>query len=275
MSNPVEKALWFIENNLESEISMDEIAQAAGVTRFHLSRQFSMSTGLSIMRYARARRLSIAATALMKGAADILTVALDAGYGSHEAFSRAFREHFGVTPESVRSDGAATLKLTEPKRMSTQSIEIAKPRFEQSAPILVTGLGARYNQGGDAGIPLQWQRFVRYLGSIPTEVSGVTYGVAANFDDEDCFDYIAGVEVKSFTNLPEGFTALRIPQRRYAVFTHAGHVSGIPSVMRAIWTDWLPNSGHRFADAPFFERYDRRFNPVTGAGEIELWLPIE
>ena len=55
------------------------------------------------MRYMRGRRLSEAARVLANGGADILTVALDFGYGSHEAFTRAFRDQFGVTPESVRA----------------------------------------------------------------------------------------------------------------------------------------------------------------------------
>jgi AraC family transcriptional regulator len=45
--------------------------------------------------------------------------------------------------------------------------------------------------------------------------------------------------------------------------------------MSAIWSQWLPSSGHKFADAPFFERYDNRFDPRTGEGEVELWLPLE
>ena len=57
------------------------------------------------MRYVRGRRLTEAAKALSNGAPDILSVALDAGYGSHEAFTRAFRDEFGVTPETIRAQG--------------------------------------------------------------------------------------------------------------------------------------------------------------------------
>ncbi len=74
----------------------------AGVSRFHMVRAFAAATGLSVMRYVRARRLSEAARALADGAPDILALALEADYGSHEAFTRAFRDHFGVTPEAVR-----------------------------------------------------------------------------------------------------------------------------------------------------------------------------
>ena len=60
------------------------------------------------MRYARARRLTEAARVLAKGAPDILNVALEADYGSHEAFTRAFRDHFGMTPEAVRTRHPST-----------------------------------------------------------------------------------------------------------------------------------------------------------------------
>ena len=275
MDDPIEKALWYIENHSDEELSVDEIARMSGVSRFHLSRLFALTVGQSVMRYVRARRLSVAARALADGAPDILAVALAAGYGSHEAFSRAFRDHFGTTPERVRANGVHNLKLAEPLRMNTQTATLSASRFEKGPTLLIAGLGARYRQGGDSAIPAQWQRFVQHLGSIPSEVSGVTYGVGANFDDDNSFDYIAGVEVQNFADLPEGFTTIRLPARRYAVFTHNGHVSGVPATMGAIWRDWLPASGHAFADAPFFERYDRRFDPRTGNGEVELWLPLE
>src|SRR3954454_9666003 len=101
--NPSQRALWYIESHLAEPITLDEIAAISGVSRFHIVRAFAAATGLPVIRYVRARRLSEAARSLAKGAPDILSLALEADYGSHEAFTRAFRDHFGVTPESVRS----------------------------------------------------------------------------------------------------------------------------------------------------------------------------
>src|SRR3954469_13430426 len=100
--NPAQKALWFIESHLADALTLDEIAGVAGVSRFHMVRAFAAATGFSVMRYVRVRRLTEAARALANGAPDILALALDADYGSHEAFTRAFRDHFGMTPEAVR-----------------------------------------------------------------------------------------------------------------------------------------------------------------------------
>src|ERR1700712_5846054 len=106
--NPAQKALWFIESHLADPLTLDEVAAIAGISRFYMVRAFAAATGLSVMRYVRVRRLSEAARALANGAPGILSVALDADYGSHEAFTRAFLDHFGVTPEMVR--GSAHLE---------------------------------------------------------------------------------------------------------------------------------------------------------------------
>src|SRR5664279_2308925 len=159
--NPAQKALWFIESHLAGALTLDEIAGVAGISRFHMVRAFAAATGLSVMRYVRARRLSEAARALAAGAPDILELALDADYGSHEAFTRAFRDHFGVTPETVRASACLDhLQLQEPIQMdSTFTNDLQSPRFETSKPLLVAGLSERYNHDNGAGIPGQWQRF--------------------------------------------------------------------------------------------------------------------
>src|SRR3979409_557779 len=118
--NPAQKALWYIESHLAGELTLDDIAAIAGISRFHMVRAFAAATRLSVMRYVRARRLSKAARALANGAPDILNLALDADYGSHEAFTRAFRDHFGVTPEMVRgSADIAHLHTTPPSLMGS------------------------------------------------------------------------------------------------------------------------------------------------------------
>ena len=77
-----------------------------------------------------------------------------------------------------------------------------------------------------------------------------------------------------FADLPKGFARLRIPEHLYAVFSHAGHISTIRGTMNAIWNNWLPQSDYRAADAPGFERYDTKFNPDTGLGGFEIWIPV-
>lgn len=275
--NPVQKALWFVESHLREPIALEEVATHSGVSPYHLTRAFDAVTGHSLMRYVRARRLSEAARQLCNGAPDILSVALDAGYGSHEAFTRAFRDHFGLTPEQTRGQGQrANLSLMEPIVMdSTPLPELAPPRFENTTPLLLAGLRARYDQQTSAGIPSQWERLHAYLGHVPKQIGETAYGACYNTDEEGNFDYLAGVEVRDFSDLPAEFATLRVPAHRYAVFRQNEHISAIRRTFSAIWSKWLPESGHKPADAPVLERYGPEFNPVNGTGGFELWIPIE
>ncbi len=274
--NPAQKALWFIESHLTDALTLDDIAGVAGVSRFHMVRAFAAATGLSVMRYVRARRLSEAARALADGAPDILTLALDADYGSHEAFTRAFRDHFKITPEAVRSSSHLDhIMLQEPIPMdSTLADNLQAPRFQIGKPLLIAGVSDRYSCENGAGIPGQWQRFHHSAANIPGRIGPVAYGVCCNGDDAGNFDYIAGVEVSDFSDLPREFASVRIPEQRYAVFTHRDHISSIRRTVNTIWNHWLPASGLKAADAPNFERYDESFDPLTGNGGLEIWVPV-
>ena len=275
--DPVHKALWYVESHSREPVTLDSIARSCKVSAFHLTRAFAATSGFSLMRYLRARRLTEAARQLAEGATDILAVALDAGYGSHEAFTRAFRDQFGLTPEQVRSQAHTdNLLLVEPIIMNAiPAAELEPPRFENFRPILFAGIVERYDCQSPAGIPDQWQRFGPNIGRIPGQVGSIAYGVVYNFDSEGNFDYMCAVEVSGTSTLPKGLSTLQVPARKYAVFSHRGHVAGVCGTMSAIWGQWLPQSGHRAFEGPTLERYGPEFNPRTGMGGLEIWVPIQ
>jgi AraC family transcriptional regulator len=275
--NAVGKAIWFIESHFSGDISLDEIAKTVGVSRYHMVRAFGFATGRSVMRYVRGRRLTEAARSLANGAPDILAVAIDAGYGSHEAFTRAFRDQFGLTPEAIRARRHLdNIELVEPIKMDETLIaNFEPPRFEYSKLLLIAGLGERYTCETSKAIPAQWQRLLPDFGNISGQVGRTAYGVCCNGDDEGNFDYIAGVEVADFSDLPANFSRVRIAAQKYAVFFHREHVSTVRRTVNTIWSKWLPESGHEVADAPSFERYGEEFDPRTGAGGFEIWIPIK
>jgi AraC family transcriptional regulator len=275
--HPVQKALWYVEHHSRNAITLEVIAAACKVSPSHLTRAFAAATGLSLMRYVRARRLSEAARQLAQGADDILSLALETGYGSHEAFTRAFRDQFALTPEQLRAQGQLNgIKLVEAIAMNaTPASELPPPRFETLKSKTFVGLVERYNCQSPAGIPDQWQRFASHLGTMPGRVGDAAYGVCYNFDSESNFDYMCGVEVAGSPALPRGIATLRVPEQRYAVFTHRGHIAGIRTTLAAIWRDWFSASRYQVADTPTFERYGPEFNPTTGLGGVEIWVPIE
>jgi AraC family transcriptional regulator len=270
------RALWYIESHLGGNLSLELIARDVGVSRYHLSRAFSAATGHGLALYVRARRLSEAAKALLNGAPDILSVSLDTGYGSHEAFTRAFRQHFGLTPEQARAQRPTTnLKLLEPIRMQTANTTCAAAaRIAERDTMLIFGLSQHYAPYSLGGIPSQWERFLTHFGHIPTQVDKIAYGVICNPDDTGNFDYICGAEVSEFPSYPGEFARLRIAPQTYLVFRHADHVSNVGATCSAIWNQGLPDSGYKAADGPWFERYGEEFDGRTGLGGLEIWVPI-
>ncbi|MEO7326697.1 MAG: AraC family transcriptional regulator [Dokdonella sp.] len=271
-----EKALWYIESHYSTDIALADIARIAGVSPFHLARLFQTATGWSVVRYLRARRLTEAARLLAGGAPDILDLALNSGYASHEAFTRAFREQFGVTPDDLRQRGSvADVALVEPLRSADeQPVALETPRIERSTTQLIAGLGRRYNGATTQGIPAQWQRLVLSLNGF-SSAGKTAFGVFCNSDDEGSFEYIAGYDVSSFSGLNASWSTIRLPERNYAVATHRGHISSIRRTWQTFTEHWLPQSGLEVADAPDFERYSANFDDSTGMGDVEIWIPLK
>jgi AraC family transcriptional regulator len=273
----IAKTIWMIESRFGETLTLDAMAAHAGVSRSYLSRIFPLATGYSISGYIRVRRLSEAAKALAAGAPDILGVALDVGYGSHEAFTRAFREQFGMTPDDLRGQRTLDhLKLVEPLPMtSATDNKLAEPRIETHAARRIAGLLERHDMDRSNTIPMQWQKFQPYIGNVPGAVPGAAYGVVVDADERSC-EYMAGVEVKAGADLPAEFKLVELPAGRYARISHTGHISTIRSTIQAIYEQWLPQSGLQQADGPsFVEYYGPDFNPATGLGTIEIWIGLK
>ncbi|MBX3723202.1 MAG: AraC family transcriptional regulator [Turneriella sp.] len=271
------KAIWYVEAHNRTAPSLDAIAGTCGISTFHLTRTFASVTGVPLMRYVRRRRLSEAARLLAAGSPDILSMALMWGYASHEAFTRAFRDEFGLTPEELRARGnVAGIKLTEALTMhNITKINLEPPRFEIMSPRIFAGLKQIYDCASPMGIPNQWQNFGPYIGKIRGQTGDAAYGVCYDFDDDGNFTYLTAVEVTDTTGLPKEFETLRVPAQRYVVFAHREHVAGIRSTIAAIWSDWFPESGAKAVESPMLERYGRGFNPATGEGGLEIWIAIQ
>jgi AraC family transcriptional regulator len=148
-------------------------------------------------------------------------------------------------------------------------------RFENGNVLLIAGIVQRYTCETSAGIPSQWQRFLPQIGSIPGQVGPTAFGVRWNGDEDGNFNYLCGVQVSDFSRLPTEFGHVRVPAQRYAVFSHHEHVSTIRSTWATIWNKWLSESGHEPVDAPDCERYGPGFDPRTGTGGLEIWVPIK
>ncbi|MEO5820678.1 MAG: AraC family transcriptional regulator [Vicinamibacteraceae bacterium] len=273
----VDQAIWIIERNSAAPLALPGIARACGVSRAHLANAFGTTTGRSLMRYVRGRRLSAAARRLADGARDILAVAIDSGYGSHEAFTRAFRDQFGHTPEQVRTRGTVDgLTLVEPLPLKAPSLtDLEPPRLVAEAGLRVVGLAEVCSFDSSLTIPAQWQRFMELYDAISARLERMPVGISEMADDDGEFRYVCGAEVTRFERTPDGLIELEIAPREYAVFEHRGHVSTIYDTYAAIWNQALPAMGRVVADAPIVERHNAAFDPGTGEGGLTLWIPLE
>lgn len=275
--NIIENAIWQVESHLRRPVTLDDIARHSGVTPAYLTRAFALATGVSLMRYARARRLTEAARILALGVPDILGLALDTGYGSHEAFTRAFRDHFGVTPETVR-DARSTrnLELTEPLVMDASAdLTLAEPRIETRGRMLLAGLIRTYAMADIGGIPALWAEFSAVEDAIPGVVDGkVAYGASLSYSEERGCEYMAAVEVSDLAGMPGEFQTATIPPATWAIFRQPGHITLMRPTIHAIWSRWLPPSGYIAAEAPMIEFYPPTFDPMTGNGGFEVWLAV-
>lgn len=275
---PVDRALWFVESHFAQPIGLDDIAAAGGLSRSEMSRAFRRETGVALSAYLRGRRLSEAAKELARGAASVAEVALACGYGSHEAFGRALRAAFGMTPAELRQRASLDgLMLTGPVRGTADGKRpILSYRFVRTPARRIVGVRERLRPGGYAGIPAMWQRFHAEIGTLGVEGMVEAFGVLSDIQPGDeGFDYLAGIEVAPGTEVPRGLAAISIPARRWAVFPHSGHVATIAETAMSVIAGWLPASGLSVAGPPdFMERYAADFDPWTGLGGMEIWVPV-
>lgn len=176
-------------------------------------------------------------------------------------------EDFGAefTPELRRQEAV----------VRAQTLGLGGPRFEPGKLMVIAGLNESYTFENRVKIPSQWDRFVPHIGKVPGQIGQISYGVCWNFSPGKGFDYLSGVEVKDGSKLPAEIKTVRLAAREYVVFTHPDHVSTIGNTIDKIWNSWVPQAGLKVADAPWFERYTEAFNPQTGTGGMEIWIPLE
>ncbi len=267
------KAIWLIESELASPLSLEQLAKRLDVSPFHLARAFSASHGMPLMQYVRRRRLSDAARRLLDTDDRIIEIALEAGYNSQEAFTRAFQAEFSVSPRSCR-ERRPQLEFMEAILMNQDSkISLQAPRLEQLGAIRLTGLSRRYNEQTSARIPEQWMQFNQ--AGIASDQNPVAYGVCHNHDSQGNLDYLCAVQVDHFDQDDAARDRLTIPAQTYAVFAHRGHISEIRDLWQAIWNHGMSDAGLVASEGPEFEKYGPQFNPQSGDGGFEVWIPVK
>jgi AraC family transcriptional regulator len=159
------------------------------------------------------------------------------------------------------------------------AMQLEPPRMENGKALRIAGLREHFTPETMKDIFQLWMRFAPHIGNIRGQVGRLAYGLCFDALSPGGMDYLAGVEVSTSSGLPSEFSVANIPVQKYAIFSHHGHASKLYETLDAI-DKWLPGSGLAaaagVAQAPnFFERYSEEFNPQTGMGGMEVWVPIK
>jgi AraC family transcriptional regulator len=148
-----------------------------------------------------------------------------------------------------------------------------EPKIVTRPAFIVVGM--RYRGKNEHNeIPQLWERFMPRTGEIKQRLNIATcYGVMDNYDEKTGeFDYLAGFEVQSASDVPEGMESWQVLEQTYAVFPC--NLKNIRETFRQIYHDWLPQSGHRRAAGPEFEFYDEKFKPDQGTLDLYIYIPV-
>ncbi|MBE0357001.1 AraC family transcriptional regulator [Pseudoalteromonas phenolica] len=276
------KSIDYIEQHLDRKISVHEIAAASHYSTYHYSRIFKALVGDTPKEYLRKRRLTLAAKRLLTEDVGILELALECQFDSQEAFTRAFKALFDMTPAQYR-------KINEPFRLlyrkpfsesdldHLQNSVSMEPEIINQPAMKIVGIANEY-EDGDLSLPKLWSGFRPYRDSIPNRVGDHWFGIYENYqEDEDTtrFVYICSAEVENFENVPDGLITREIEAQTYARFTHQGPIAKIEETLRYIWGSWLPKSNYEYTDKPDFELLPGGFNDEDPENKVYLNIPIK
>jgi len=158
-------------------------------------------------------------------------------------------------------------------------IKLNPPRLQERRALLMAGLQEHYTPGTLDAIPAQWKRLP--FGKIPGQLGRMTYGVVYNLDEKSgAFDYFCGVEVATISPAHKNLANYKSPQQKYAIFCHRENVARLRDAIHAIFSTWLPSSGQTLAHPTpaspnLVEYYGESFDPESGTGDMEVWIPIK
>lgn len=282
---PLERAVEYIEHHLDENIGLKDVARETGYSYYHMTRLFSSVLGESVGRYINRRRLYNASEQLIHSGRRITDIALDCGFESPEAFSRAFKSAFGSSPANYRKAGLDLLVKAK-KGLAPEDVYHIANNISRSPEFVTLGetrvAGFRGNVAlSHNRIPALWERFLRDCIDMDAFL-GIGYSIcetqkiAYTKNSDVLFSVVVGGSVRSFDGLPPALVRKTLCAGRYAVFTHRGAFSNLYKTYRYIYGTWLPASSEELDDREDFEVYEREVLSFDDPGnEVKIYIPIK
>ena len=275
-----------VEDHLTGDLDLAGLAAGLGTTEYHLRRMFSSLAGMPLSEYMRRRRMTVAAADIL-GEGDILSIAVRFGYGSTEAFGRAFRSVHGVSPGDVRRTGGPLrtqpqlrFRLTVEGNITMDARITDRPDFRlighaARVPLIHEGVNVHI-QSHIASLPVTEHARLKALSAIePTGLLQVSADVDPDYTEGSELTYLHGVAVSEDTPVPDGLDAIEVPAGTWAVFrTEGDYPAALQSAWAATATEWFPSNPWRLRPGPSIVSVLDRSDDF-GTAICELWLPIE
>ncbi|WP_175409715.1 AraC family transcriptional regulator [Streptomyces sp. TRM64462] len=273
-----------LDEHPDQPVDVAALARTAATSEYHLRRLFSALAGMPLSEYVRRRRLTAAGAEVLAGRRTLLDIAVRHGYGSAEAFARAFRAVHGVGPGEARRHGAA---LNAQPRMSFRLVvegsSSMRYRVVEKAEFRVVGRKARVplvHEGMNPAIV----EFVRSTGpdtrqvmeelsdQAPHGLLHISVGLDASRAEGTELDFYYGVVTRE--DAPGGLDVLPVPAGTWAVFESEGPFpAAVQHLWRDVFTQWFPSNPYRSRPGP--EMLRARVSPDGARADAELWIPVE
>ena len=280
----------YIQQNLDNELTLEELAQQANFSSYHFHRIFSGMLGESVKELVRRLRLERAAIELQTSTTSILDIALRAGYESDMAFSRAFKTRAGLLPSKFRKSELARfpcLSLSSVRYVTNEHISSFEPfidkelnmkvMIKQVDEILVAYVAHQgpYNECGHA-----WDTLLGSLAPMGL-LGGDAKMIGVSYDDPEVvapelLRYEACVSVDKAFSTADEINFKTIDSGRYAVTTHIGSYETLNETYQKFFGQWLSQSDYESADTPCYEIY--LTDPESTEPEdlvTDIYLPLK
>ncbi|TQL03977.1 AraC family transcriptional regulator [Cellulomonas sp. SLBN-39] len=276
-----------VEEHLDDELDVTRLAAALGTSEYHLRRMFSSLAGMPLSEYVRRRRMTVAAADVVAGDGDLLGIAVRHGYGSAEAFGRAFRSVHGVSPGQARRDGGPLraqpqlrFRLTVEGAVPMDVRLTTRPAFRlvghaARVPLVHEGVNPAVQQHVASLAPEQHQRLKDLSGTEPHGLLAVSDDLDPDRREGTVLTYLHGVAVPDAATVPEDLHIIDVAAGTWAVFQVSGPY---PDALQTLWaataTEWFPSNPWRLRPGPEIVAVLDRTDDLSSA-TVELWLPVE
>lgn len=275
----------YIEDHLTDELSLQQIAEYAGVSDYHFRKIFFYLSGMTLTEYIRNRKLSEANKDLLRGE-KVTDVAFKYGYQSVDGFTRAFKNWSGFLPSVIIKTGVSktfpklTFVITVKGGTAMEFRIVEKPAFylagvSKRVPMQFEGVNNAIVELA-MSITDEQRKEMRSLQNIePYEIVNASYDADAHFmKEEGELTHMIGVLTTS-EEVSDQLDKVRVGACTWAVFPNEGPFpSTLQETMAKTYSEWLPSSDYELIEAPSFS-FTKMDQLKKDYAYSEIWIPVQ